>query len=189
MNRTLLVLAVSFSLCIGSTPLSVLADEGKDGQEIEQSANEINAEAQSDSGKAAVVNRLKNEFSIEESQINDLRSKNLGYGEIGIALSLAQQMPGGITNENIQKVMDLRRGEGKRGWGNVAKELNLNLGKVVSQTQKMATERQTIKKPDTKQMQSQETFEPISERPASGGKPEGGSKPMHTPGGGKGRQK
>jgi hypothetical protein len=37
-------------------------------------------------------------------------------------------MPGGITNENIQKVMDLRQSDTKSGWGNVAKQLNLNLG-------------------------------------------------------------
>lgn len=187
MNRILLVLTVGVSLLIG-TVVPILADEDTDAQ---QAVNEINSEAESDSGKAAVINRLKNEFHVEESQINDLRSKEkLGYGEIGIALSLAQQMPGGITNENIQKVMDLRQGERKTGWGNVAKELNLNLGKVVSQEKKMLNERQAVKNQDTNHARVQESFQPKSPWPASTGKPAGGvSRPMHTPnGGGKGRK-
>lgn len=186
MNRILLVLTVGFSLLIG-TATPILADEDADAQ---QAANEINSEAESDYGKEVVVNRLKNEFNVEESQINNLRSKEkLGYGEIGIALSLAQQMPGGITNENIQKVMDLRQGERKTGWGNVAKELNLNLGKVVSQTKKMANERQTAKNPNINLPPGQEIAPSKSQRPVLTGKPAGGvPRPTHTPGGGKGKK-
>jgi len=172
MQRTLLVLAVSFSLFIGSTPVSILADEGKDNQELQKAAKETDVEAESDSGRAAVVKRLENEFKVKESQINDLRSKKLGYGEIGIALSLAQQMPGGITNENIQKVMDLRQGEGKTGWGNVAKQLNLNLGKVVSQEQKISHELQAGGNLDTKQSSARGS-EPKFQRHESSGKPGG----------------
>ncbi len=186
MNRILLVLTVGVALLIG-TAAPILADEDADAQ---QAANEINSEAESDSGKTAVINKLKNEFHVEESQINDLRAKKMGYGEVGIALSLAQQMPGGITNENIQKVMDLRQGERKTGWGNVAKELNLNLGKVVSQTKRMSNERQAVRNPDTNHSRVQESSAPKSQRTVSFGKPAGSvSRPMHTPsGGGKNRK-
>jgi len=82
--------------------------------------------------------------------------------------------------------MDLRQGETKSGWGNVAKQLNLNLGKVVSQTKKMANERQSIQNPDTnKRTPGEETSHTKFEnRPASAGKPEGVMRPMHTSGGG-----
>ncbi|GEM_PF-3493106 len=191
MDRTLLVLAVSFSLLAGAPVVSVMANEETDSQEAQQAASEINTEADTDAGREAVAGRLQNEFHVEESVINDLRSAKMGYGEIGIALSLAEQMPGGITNENIQKVMDLRQADTKSGWGNVAKQLNLNLGKVVSQTKKIANERQATQNPDTnKRTPGEEASHPKFESPASGGKPAGmPNKPMHTPGGGVGRGK
>lgn len=187
MNRILLVLISGVSLVIG-TAAPILADEDSDAQ---QAADEIDIEAKSDSGKAEVINRLKNEFHVQESQINDLRDKEmLGYGEVGIALSLARQMPGGITDANIQKVMDLRQGERKTGWGNVAKELNLNLGEVVSQAKRMSNERQSVRNPDTNSPRVQEHSQPKSQRPVSSGRPAGGvSWTTHTPsGGGKGRK-
>jgi Sec-independent protein translocase protein TatA len=167
MSRFLLVLALSLSLVTGLT-FSVLADEVTDNQEVQQVADEINEEAESDSGKAAVVERLKNEFDVEESVINDLRSKQMGYGEVGIALSLAKQMPGGITEENIQKVIDLRQGETKTGWGNVAKQLDLNLGKTVSQTKKMSQE---VKKTNTEQINAKTNAQLKTQKPPSSGKP------------------
>jgi len=186
MNRMLLVLIAGVSLVIG-TAAPILADEDAD---VQQAADEINRDAKSNAGKAVVVNRLENEFHVEESQINNLRVKEkLGYGEIGIALALARQMPGGVTKENIQKVVDLRQGEKKTGWGNIAKELNLNLGKVVRQAKKALNACQTVKNPDTNHARIQESSRPRTQRLASTGKPaEGVSRSMHTPGGGKGRK-
>ncbi|MDP3723992.1 MAG: hypothetical protein Q8R91_10965 [Candidatus Omnitrophota bacterium] len=69
-----------------------------------------------------VTQRLVQEFGVEERRIADLRKSHLGYGEIHHVLSLATQMPGGITDENVNEIMAMRQ-ERKMGWGAIAHEL------------------------------------------------------------------
>lgn len=75
---------------------------------------------------------LKDKYKVSDDTINNLRDKKLGYGEVDTVLGLASQMPDGITDRNIQKVIELRQGDGshKMGWGNVAKELGLKMGDI-----------------------------------------------------------
>ena len=197
MKKSLLILAVCFSLAL-SGALPVFADEASDTQEAQLAANEVDQEAQDDEGRGRVVEKLRNEFQVEESVINDLRSRDMGYGEVGIALSLAKQMPGGITDENIQKVMDLRQGESKMGCGNVAKELDLNVGKAVSQNKKMANEAKAVRVKKSEQTQTQTEAQTQTQvnkpakpqKPSSVGKPSGAPKNSRPsrPMGGKGKK-
>jgi len=80
-------------------------------------------------GNQQVAEKLAAEFHVETEQIIELREQGLGFGEIDNALSLANQLPGGITEENLAQVMELRQGEdGKMGWGKIAQELGVKLG-------------------------------------------------------------
>ncbi len=72
-----------------------------------------------------------------------MRDKGLGYGEIAITLSLAEQIPGGINDANVNKILDQRLGEHKMGWGQIAKEDGVKLGQVVS---KLARLHQKLKR-------------------------------------------
>lgn len=78
-------------------------------------------------------------------------TKPLGYGEIKIALSLAQESLAkqGITNPTPQQLQAALtgksgiltlRGEGK-GWGVIADSLGVKLGKVVSSTKSESSEK------------------------------------------------
>ena len=78
-------------------------------------------------------------------------TKPLGYGEINIALSLAQESLAkqGITNPTPQQLQAALtgksgiltlRGEGK-GWGAIADSLGVKLGKVVSSTKSESSEK------------------------------------------------
>lgn len=97
----------------------------------EKKKEEVSSEADKEShepGEAKKVEeRLEKEFSVSDARIDSLRKQNLGYGEIRRVLSMAKQMPGGINDENINKIMELRQGDGKHkeGWGNVARDLGL----------------------------------------------------------------
>ena len=73
---------------------------------------------------------------MDDARVQGLRDQKLGYGEIGIVLSLASQLPGGIDDANVQKIMTLRQGPPVQGWGKIAKDLGLNLGKAVSQVKR-----------------------------------------------------
>jgi hypothetical protein len=69
---------------------------------------------------------LAQEFGVTTEQVDAMRDRNMGYGEITRALTLAQQMPGGINEQNINTVLEMRQ-EGQTGWGRVSRELGVKL--------------------------------------------------------------
>jgi hypothetical protein len=125
MKRFLSTLVFASAVAFAASP-SVFAATGIDVA-IEEDVVTIDEMASTPDGASTVVGKIANEFNVDEAVIADLRAQKLGYGEISIALSLAERMPGGITDENIASVLDIRQGPPVTGWGNVAKELNLSL--------------------------------------------------------------
>lgn len=113
------------------------AAETKDEKSLNTEATEIDTTAKNAQGEKIVVGRLEKEFNVTDTQIQGLRDKKLGYGEISIVLSLSQTMPGGITDANIQQIMTLRQGPPIMGWGEIAKKLGTKLGTTVSQVKKV----------------------------------------------------
>ncbi len=107
---------------------------------IEQDADIINEEASLPDSEGTVVDRIKNEFDVEEGLISDLRAQKLGYGEISIALSLAERLPGGITAENIDTILSMRQGTPVQGWGNIARELGLKLNPSADRLERLSDE-------------------------------------------------
>jgi len=140
-------------------------------------AANTSAETPSTSASSTETNKLVSEFSAlagstdnAKSLVTGLRSgspvtltlnggsttftsptKPLGYGEINIALSLAQESLAkqGITNPTPQQLQAALtgksgiltlRGEGK-GWGAIADSLGVKLGKVVSSTKSESSEK------------------------------------------------
>lgn len=96
------------------------------------SSTAISREGSSASGAAAAIQSIEKTFGVTASQIAALRSSGLGYGEIVIALSLAQNMTGGLTTSNINAVVTMHQGPPEVGWGQVARNMGLDLGKLVS---------------------------------------------------------
>ncbi len=109
------------------------AAETTEEKTLDRDSAEISKTAGKAQGAAVVTARLEKEFNVTETQIQGLRDKKLGYGEIAIVFSLAQKMPGGITDANLSEVMALRQGTPTVGWGAVAKKLDLKLGPTISQ--------------------------------------------------------
>ncbi len=107
---------------------------------LDKESAEISKTAGKAQGATVVTARLEKEFGVTEAQIQGLRDKKLGYGEIAIVFSLAQKLPGGITDANISQVMALRQGPPTMGWGAVAKKLDLKLGPTVSQVKSVNKE-------------------------------------------------
>lgn len=109
------------------------AAETKEEKSLGKGAAEINKTADTEKGEKAVVQKLETEFKVTDAQIQALRDKKLGFGEIAIVFSLAQKLPGGITDANVSQVMSLRDTTPPTGWGEVAKKLGVKLGPTVSQ--------------------------------------------------------
>lgn len=118
----------------------VWALETTEEKNLSKEATEINKTAGSSQGQDVVVGRIEKEFSVTDTQIQDLRNQKMGYGEISIVFSLASKMPGGITDANIQEVMTMRQGPPRMGWGEIAKKLGTTLGPTVSQVKNIHSE-------------------------------------------------
>ena len=165
----LLVLLVLFGLA----PMGHAQDT--DDAKLQETATMVDQEADQPEGKKEVVGRLEKEFNVTEDQVNDLRGKGLGYGEISITYSLAQKMPGGLTDANVQKVLELRQDK-KMGWGNVARELNLKLGEVVGKAKRIERPEKIQKSEKPEKPQKLEKPE-RHERPDKFERPERPSRP------------
>jgi len=62
--------------------------------------------------------------------VQNLRQKKLGYGEISILLALTAKQPNATTAKSLNEILAMHQADG--GWGNVAKELGYsNLGSVM----------------------------------------------------------
>ncbi len=139
MKRSLYILISVFVLLLTMLG-AVWAAESKEEKTLQKEATAINATAGNAQGEKVVTQRLEKEFKVTEMQIQRLRDKKLGYGEIAIALSLCQKMPGGATDANIQQVMTMRQGPPTMGWGEIANKLGTKLGPAVSQVRNVNKE-------------------------------------------------
>ncbi len=116
------------------------AAETREEKTLDKESAEISKTAGKAQGATVVTTRLEKEFNVTADQIQALRDKKLGYGEIAIVFSLAQKLPGGITDANISEIMTLRQGPPTMGWGQVAKKLDLKLGPTISQVKNVNKE-------------------------------------------------
>jgi hypothetical protein len=135
MEKTfIIVLPVILALLISAVVASrVQAD---DDILLAQAALHLDYKADKTGWPTVVFDQLKNEFNVSDARIYSLREKNLSYGEIATVLSLAEQMPGGINDRNVQKVVTLRRGSGYQiGWASVAKALEVRVSRAVDHAQ------------------------------------------------------
>lgn len=111
-----------------------------DEKKADSASMEMDKDAAKPEGEKLVTEKIKTEFKVDDARVQGLRDQKLGYGEISIALSLARELPGGITDANVQKIMALRQGPPVMGWGKIAKDLNLKLGPVVSRVKRMSAD-------------------------------------------------
>ncbi len=114
----------------------------KEETRLDKSAAAIDKDASTPGGEKAVVQRLEKRFKgVDEARITSLRSQKLGYGEIAIILAMAQKMPGGIIDANVNKIVSMRQGRPKQGWGEISKNLvGMKLGSVISPVEKVEKE-------------------------------------------------
>ncbi|MBI4004073.1 MAG: hypothetical protein HY353_03545 [Candidatus Omnitrophica bacterium] len=153
-RRWWMVIAAAGLLAVWILPSGVLAQaEGEEGQ-TEEPAEDLDEEASTPAGVQRVTERLAQEFNVEADVVTGLRDEGLGFGEIHHALSLAEQLPGGATQENIDQIMSLRQ-EGM-GWGEIAHEYDTTLGEVTRRggPEPATTEPGSTTEPGTTEAQS-----------------------------------
>ena len=90
----------------------------------------LNYDAKMPNGDRIAVDQFIKEFNVPAEKITALQAKSLDYGEIATILGIADKMSGGVNDQNISKVMDLRKSA--PGWPLVADNLKVDLADVAN---------------------------------------------------------
>lgn len=120
--------------------MPALAQETPEDKQADKAVMEMEKNAATTEGQERVANKIKSQFGVDDARVQAMKTSGLNNGEIQVALALAQGMPGGITDENVQKLTALRMGPPKAGWGKIAKDLGLKVGPAISKAKKAAAE-------------------------------------------------
>ncbi|OGR41939.1 MAG: hypothetical protein A2X35_11570 [Elusimicrobia bacterium GWA2_61_42] len=159
-------------------------EKSAEEKQMDKVEADLNTDAAQPEGQAVVAEKLKKDFKVDDARLNGLRDKQLKDGEMAIALALAEGLPGGITDENVQKVVAMRQGPPVAGWGKVAKDLGVKVGPALSKAKKTAAEARKSAKAEKARKEKKEKAEKMkaeksgkAERPAKAEK--GGGKGKH----------
>lgn len=110
--------------------------------------------------------------TLTAQDVQNLRAKRLGYGEISILLALTAKQPDPATAKSMNEILAMR--QAGEGWGKLAKDLGYkNLGSVVRSVQ--ATEK-SVTRVAIERSEKMDKPEKM-EKPARPEKPERPEKP------------
>lgn len=130
----------------------------------------------------------------ETAETEDTGAQGMGYGNVFITLALAEQLAmasaeeaaegetGLTADESVNEILRMREAEGM-GWGQIAKELGLNLGQVISGIRSNRPDDVAMHKMDKvagrekAEMMKAERMQARMERPERPAKPERPEKP------------
>ena len=136
-NAKLRLLFTGLFLCAAIIP-AFAQKKPTEEQTLETCAGELDKKYSE--GQQRVAEKIIAEFEVADGLIVGLRFKKMGYGEIAIALGLAQGLHRIIQEEDLRKIVELRQGPPVMGWGRIAGDLGLKLGPVISKIRKISAE-------------------------------------------------
>jgi hypothetical protein len=127
-GRLLSLLAVAF-LFIVTASIATAGGTTKvsDERKLKTEISSLNRDAAMPKADRIVMDELTKEFDVTSAEVKALREKDLGYGEIVAVYAFADKMSGGVTDENVNRIMSM---QGKKGWGEIARELDVDLRDV-----------------------------------------------------------
>ena len=106
--------------------------ESSDTYYFDEVSMDVDQEVKKLGGTKMVADRMINQFQVDGEFINTLRDKKITYGEMITVLAFAEQMPGGINEDNVDEIIHLRRGKwGDAGWEKVAGFLGIDIKPVL----------------------------------------------------------
>lgn len=127
MDRHSLILSLSVIVMLFCGVPCSNAQYGGDGMAIEWMSSIIDNEARKLGGTKVVSEHFKGQFGINTDEIVALREQKIGYGDIGIVLAMAEQLPGGINRDNLDKIVSLHAGQNiSHRWETIAEYLGID---------------------------------------------------------------
>ncbi len=144
----------------------------KEVKKLEEQAARLDNEARHADGSDRVFESLSKELGVPvETLKTQQQGTNFGFGQLFIANALAKQS--GKTFD--QMAQEFKSG---KGWGQIAKENNVKLGKIVSDMKHSTAEMRKNHKEEMRARNNENKGKPQGVgRPESTGRPKGAGRP------------
>ena len=121
-TRTLIITASFLMVCATVSRANDVAD-------LDRATASINSQASTNNGRTRVLNSLSTQTGVPVATLQTEKSSTgYGFGELLIANLLAS-----ASGKSFNDIVAMRKTE---GWGKIAKDLGLNLGKIVSKARR-----------------------------------------------------
>lgn len=79
--------------------------------------------------ESKILEKYAERFAVDTETLADLRAERMGYGEISHALVLSE-----MADRSLEEIVAMR--DGGKGWGQIAEDLGVRLGKVRRETKR-----------------------------------------------------
>ncbi len=132
-TRDILFIFIGLFISIGTLWASRAGVEMRLGSDVAY----LNSLGRSADGEKSLSQSLESRFRPEPGQIAELRKQRLGYGDISVVLTLASRLRGGISSDNIERIVSLWKSPRAGNWGKVARSLGVRVERVVLQIESL----------------------------------------------------
>ncbi len=96
--------------------------------QLKQDIAAIDGSAVGAGHKRIVADRIAKEFKVSAEDVASLRNKLPGLGDVAAVYAFADKMPGGVTPDNLDKVVSER--QSKKDWDEIATTHDIKLSSV-----------------------------------------------------------
>jgi hypothetical protein len=120
---TSLLVTVGMFLAATTITAADRAAVSPDISRLNAQVSRISEDAKLPQGEGVVAKQLANDFKVSSDRINLVLGSMMQYGDVAATLAFAEKMPGGITDQNVNKVMNTRS---RGAWTDVAQQFGID---------------------------------------------------------------
>ena len=147
-HATFILAAVAITLVfLAGLATSASTPSPQDLEKLNAVIKMLNSDADQPQGDKIIAKLLMDTFKVSSDKVASLvgattliENKKQQYGEAAAILAFAEEMPGGVTIENITKVSNMR--EKTPDWGQLALSLNVDVVKAAAKLNSLEIEAQ-----------------------------------------------
>ncbi len=119
-------LLATVGLFLAGTTITAAADRAAvspDVSTLDAQVSKINEDAKVPQGAGVVAKQLANDFRVSSDRINIVLGSMMHYGDVAATLAFAEKLPGGITDQNVNEIMNTRS---RGAWTDVAQKFGID---------------------------------------------------------------
>ncbi|HUI70914.1 MAG TPA: hypothetical protein VL354_10380 [Spirochaetia bacterium] len=132
-TRDILFIFVGLFVSIGTLWASRAGVEMRLGRDVAY----LNRIGRSPTGEKSLSLSLESRFRPGPGQIAELHKQRLGYGDISVVLAVASWLHGGVTRQNIERIVSLWKSPRSGSWSKIARSLGVRVDRVVLQIESL----------------------------------------------------